>query len=356
MSRRAWVGGAAVAGVVAAGTAVRVARHRRRPDAAPDGVEGPALGSLRGEVRRVVCDDGVELHVEVDEPVASGGRHRGRKRPAPPTVVFAHGYTLNLDVWHFQRAHYRDAGIRAVYYDQRSHGRSGRSSRDNSTIEQLGQDLRAVIDQVVPEGPVVLVGHSMGGMTIVALAEEHPELFGDRVVGVGLVSTTAGGLNTSRILLPILPENIGAGMPLRVVAGLARTSRFVDGFRSMGRNLTAAVTQQMSFGGPVPPAYTAFVDEVIGGTPFEVLAEFFPSIDGLDKFAVVSAFAQVPTVILCGTADRLTSIGHSRKLHSLLPDSRLVEVEGAGHMVILESHDQVNAALDELLLAAEGAS
>ena len=38
---------------------------------------------------------------------------------------------------------------------------------------------------MVPDGPIVLVGHSMGGMTIVALAELHPELFGDRVVGVG---------------------------------------------------------------------------------------------------------------------------------------------------------------------------
>ena len=121
------------------------------------------------------------------------------------TLVFCHGYALNLDCWHFQREHYRGR-VRAVYYDQRSHGRSGRSPLGNATIDQLGaRPARTVLDAVAPDGPVVLVGHSMGGMTIVALAEQHPELLGDRVVGAALVSTTAGGLDPSRILFPMVP-------------------------------------------------------------------------------------------------------------------------------------------------------
>ena len=75
----------------------------------------------------------------------------------------------------------------------------------HATIEQLGRDLKHVLDTVVPHGPIVLVGHSMGGMTIMALAEEYPELFGDRIVGVGLISTTAGGLEPHRIVAPMLP-------------------------------------------------------------------------------------------------------------------------------------------------------
>ena len=95
-------------------------------------------------------------------------------------MVFVHGFCLNLDCWHFQRAAYRGL-VRTVYYDQRSHGRSGRSDREHADIDQLGRDLKQVIDQVAPDGPVVLVGHSMGGMSIVALAEQFPELIGDRV-------------------------------------------------------------------------------------------------------------------------------------------------------------------------------
>ena len=74
-----------------------------------------------------------------------------------------------------------------VFWDQRSHGRSGRSDLTHATIDQLGDDLLAVLEATTAPGrPVVLVGHSMGGMTIMALADRHPELFGDRVVGVAL--------------------------------------------------------------------------------------------------------------------------------------------------------------------------
>jgi len=204
---------AGAAGVAVAGTAVEVARRRRVIARRGAGDRAP-LGSLHSAPLTVVASDGVPLHVEVDEflPSVERGR-RSAAKAAPPalTLVFVHGYALNLDCWHFQRSGYRGL-VRAVYYDQRSHGRSGRSSLGHATIEQLGHDLKQVLDEVVPDGPVVLVGHSMGGMTIVALAELHPELFGDRVVGVGLISTTAGGLDPSRIVLPMLPAPFGGSV------------------------------------------------------------------------------------------------------------------------------------------------
>ena len=60
----------------------------------------------------------------------------------------------------------------------------------------------------------------------------------------------------------------------------------------------------------------------------------------------------MPTAVICGTDDKITSIGHSRKLHARIPGSSLLECEGAGHMVILERHDDVNAELDDLIAAA----
>ncbi|MEI5671983.1 MULTISPECIES: alpha/beta fold hydrolase [unclassified Nocardioides] len=329
---------AGAAGLAAAGTAVGVTRRRRsiaRRD--PDGTE---FGSLRGTPTTVVASDGVPLHVEVDEA------------DSELTVVFCHGYALNLDCWHFQRAACRRAGLRAVLYDQRSHGRSGRSDRGNATIEQLGTDLAQLLDEVVPDGPVVLVGHSMGGMTVVALAEERPELFGDRVVGVGLVATTAGGLDPSRLLLPFIPSRLGSGLTDGAVRTLARSHRTVDGLRRLGRSVATVATDVFAFGGPVPPAYVDFVDDMLSATPFEVVAEFFPSFRGLDKFDAVEVMGKVPTTIVCGTDDRLTSIGHSRKLHERIAGSRLLEVEGAGHMVMIESHDQVDPALGQLYAEA----
>ena len=322
-------------GAAAAAAAVGVARQRR-VIARRDDVEVSELGSLRAPARTVVTDDGVPLHVEVDEA------------DSDLTVVLVHGYALTLDCWHFQRLACREAGLRAVLYDQRSHGRSGRSTQGHATIDQLGLDLARVLDEVVPEGPVVLVGHSMGGMTIVTLADQRPDLFGDRVVGVGLLSTTAGGLDPSRIFLPFVPARIGGELAHGAVRTLARRSQVIDGLRKAGRSVATVFTDVFAFGDSVPPTYLEFVDDMLAATPFEVVAEFFPSFRSLDRFHAVEVMSRVPTTVICGTADRFTSIGHSRKLHSRISGSRLLECEGAGHMVMLERHEDVDAALADL--------
>jgi pimeloyl-ACP methyl ester carboxylesterase len=361
MSRRRRITGVAAGalGLAATGAALGVARQSRQIGRRP--LAPAALGSLRSAPVTIVADDGVSLHVEVDEldpaPAPTGRRSRRQGDdaglPAPLTVVFIHGYALNLDCWHFQRAAYRGL-VRTVFYDQRSHGRSGRSDAKHATIEQLASDLVSVLEHTAPDGPVVLIGHSMGGMTIVALAEKHPELFGDRIVGVGLISTTAGGLDPTRILLPMIPAKLSAGPAQRAVRTLARGHRAVDGLRRVGQAIATVGTDLFAFGGEVPAEYVTFVDDMLSATPFQVVAEFFPAFGALDKFAALDALNRVPTTVICGTADKLTSIGHSRKLHATIADSTLVECAGAGHMVIIECHHQVNAALDQLLSAAVG--
>lgn len=363
MSRRRWLlrsfGGAL--GLAAAGTAVGIA-HQQRQISRRAGEDLP-FGSLRSAPITVVADDGLPLHVEVDEVDAAAtddaGGQRGRRRglrggspgPAEVTVIFAHGFCLNLDSWHFQRAAYRGL-VRSVYYDQRSHGRSGRSERQHANIDQLGRDLKHIIDTVAPDGPVVLVGHSMGGMTIVALTEQFPELIGDKIIGVALISTTAGGLDPGRVLLPMLPARLTGGVTHHTVAALHHGHAAVDSARRLGRVIASVATQRFAFGGDVPASYMRFVDDMLNATPFEVVADFFPSFSTLDKFDFVEALDRVPVSIICGTADRLTSIGHSRKLHVRIPSARMLECEGAGHMVPLERHDQVNAELDQLITAA----
>ena len=358
MSRTNKILGAAagLVGVAVAGGAAELVRRRRVIAHRKIDVDTP-LGSLRSTPITVIASDGVPLHVEVDEldeVPSSGRRARGRSPEPALTVVFVHGYALNLDCWHFQRAGYRGL-VRAVFYDQRSHGRSGRSEREYATIDQLGTDLRQILDEVVPEGPIVLVGHSMGGMTIVALAEQHPELFGDRVVGVSLISTTAGGLDPTKLIFPLVPFSVRGQLTYRVMATLARGHKAVDGIRRLGKDVAMVTTDLFSFGDPVPASYVTFVDKMLAATPFEVVAEFFPTFNDFDKFHAVETLSRVPTAIICGTADRITSVGHSRKLHAWIEGSSLLECEGAGHMVVMERHDQVNAELDQLIAAATDA-
>ncbi|TWG99435.1 pimeloyl-ACP methyl ester carboxylesterase [Nocardioides sp. J9] len=357
MSRRGRVVGslAGALGLAAGTAAVGILRQQRQISRrAGDSVP---FGSLRSAPLTVVAEDGVTLHVEVDEvdapaPGSAVDRLFRRTSAAPAvTVVFVHGYCLNLDCWHFQRAAYRGL-VRAVYYDQRSHGRSGNSDRAHSTIEQLGRDLHTVLEHVVPEGPVVLVGHSMGGMSIVALAEQFPELIGDRVVGVGLISTTAGGLDPGRLLVPLLPARLSGPLASRAVRTLHLGHKAIDVLRRAGSAVASVATDRFAFGEEVPRGYVEFVDEMLAATPFETVADFFPNFASLDKFHAVEVLGAVPVSVICGTADRLTSIGHSRKLQSRIPGARLLECEGAGHMVVMERHELVNAELDQLITAA----
>jgi pimeloyl-ACP methyl ester carboxylesterase len=336
--------GAAATGVVvgvAARQHAKIAADRRRlATQLSETSEAP-----RGEPCSVVADDGVRLSCEEIE--ADG-------KPAL-TVVLVHGFALDRRTWHFQRpflADLADPRVRVVIYDQRSHGRSERAPRESCTIEQLGHDLDAVIRALAPEGPLVLVGHSMGGMTIMALAEEHPELFGDRIVGVGLISTTAGGLEPHRVIAPRVPSTVGGALAERLITVLARGHRGVDGVRRLGHSVAMVATDELAFGDDVPASYVEFVDEMLSATPFEVVAEFFSNFARLDKFQTVKALGVVPTSVICGTADRITAVGHSRKLHAYIPGSSLLECAGAGHLVIMERHHEVNDELDQLLALA----
>lgn len=346
---RKWLGAAAgaaagAAGIAAGAAAVRAAQHQREVRARKGIGDETPFGSLRSPSLKVVADDGVDLHVEIDEPEAFGGRAGAE---GDLTVVFVHGYSLNLDCWHFQRAAYRGE-VRTVFYDQRSHGRSGRSSAANATIEQLAHDLLRVIEHTAP-GPVVLVGHSMGGMSIIALAQEHPELFGDKIVGVALISTTAGGLDPGRILFPMVPLGLSSTVVRRVIGVLDRSHRLVDAARNAGRSVADLVTDRFAFGDDVPQHYVDFVFDMLNATPFSVIADFFGSFAALDKFDHLEGLSRCPTAIICGTADRITSIGHSRKLHSRIAGSSLLECQGAGHMVILERHEAVNDEIEDLI-------
>jgi pimeloyl-ACP methyl ester carboxylesterase len=342
-----WLGLAATGvGATAAALVAGVVVERRVVRSRASGAAGAdRLGGLRGDPVTVRTDDGLALHAEVDE---AAGVRTGEPEP---TLLFVHGYALNLDCWHFQRQYFRGKH-RLVFYDQRSHGRSERTDKEHATIDQLGHDLCRVIEQLVPEGPVVLVGHSMGGMSIMAFAEHHRDVFSARVRGVALISTSAGGLKTHRVVSKLIPDAIGGQLGPRLIAALARAPELVDRVRRRGSNLGFMVAEEFAFGGDVPASYVEFVDNMLADTPFEVLALFFPNFDTLDKFTVLASFTRVPTYIISGTKDVLTPIGHSRKMASRLPAAKLVECLGAGHMVILEQKDAVNAAIEELYAEA----
>ncbi|HPZ65628.1 MAG TPA: alpha/beta hydrolase, partial [Bacillota bacterium] len=79
-------------------------------------------------------------------------------------------------------------------------------------------------------------------------------------------------------------------------------------------------------------------------TPAAVYAADFTACDRFDRLDRLPEI-EAPTLIICGTEDRLTPVKYSRYLHQTIPRSQLVELEGAGHMVMLEAPEQVNRAI-----------
>ncbi|MET7763062.1 alpha/beta hydrolase [Streptomyces sp. NPDC005393] len=369
--RGAGFAGAAI-GVLAAGAAAGVAVERltvgrgvRRKARLALDAEGP-YGTLRGTPGAAIADDGTELYYEVEEVRESASAPSRATRPprrkrrfarraaaVPVTVIFSHGYCLGQDSWHFQRSALREV-CRTVYWDQRCHGRSARGCDGTKvTIDQLGRDLKAVIDAAAPEGPLLLVGHSMGGMTMMALAAQYPDLIRERVIGAAFLGTSAGRLGEVSFGLPV----VGMNAVRRVLPGLLKALgwqvELVERGRRATADLFAGLIKRYSFGSKdVDPGVARFAERLIEATPIDVVAEFYPAFIEHDKAAALPNFDGLPVLVLTGDKDLITPMEHSEAIAELLPGAELVVVEEAGHLVILEHPEVVNGHLTELLARA----
>jgi pimeloyl-ACP methyl ester carboxylesterase len=333
-----------VVGVAAAGVAAGVAaerlllgRSRRVTDADP--YKDEPFGALGAdETRTVTTTDGLDLHVEIDGPA-----------DAPLTVVLVHGFCLDIGTFHFQRKLLRTIpGVRIVAYDQPGHGRSERLKDGEYSIDQLGQDLRTVIDETTPGGPVVLVGHSMGGMVIMALAEQSPELFGvgQRVAGVALIASSAGEMSEVTFGLPRVLARVRTPLlPLITSAGKATAGVF-DRARLAHTDLAWLLTKRYGFGSTKPsPALVSYVERMNASTPTDVVARYLRTIDQHNRFPALTRFEDSPTLVVVGDDDLLTPVEHAEAIIKVLPRAELVIVPDAGHVVMLEHHEAVNAVL-----------
>jgi pimeloyl-ACP methyl ester carboxylesterase len=330
--RRGILLGALAAGATAGLVAERylVGRDRRRPD--PEAKE--RFGELRGEsVGPLASFDGTGLHVETIGPAGA------------PTIVFVHGFSLNLAIWHYQMRDLPPA-YRLVLYDARGHGRSEKAREGDWSLEALARDLDAVVrEHGGPEDPVVLVGHSMGGMTVLAYTELFPEQIGTRVAGLVLVNTTAADVMGG--MLPGAARRAAAAIQMvqeGAVRALASNAGRVDRLRGRSRDLAYLAVRTMGLGPNALPSIVDFIDSVLAETPTEVWASLLPALLGLDVSKVLEVL-DVPTLIIVGSHDRLTPQGAGRRMANAIRGAELSMIRDAGHMSMLERPQSFNARL-----------
>ena len=338
------VGGAVIAGAGLAGRSA-VARSRAHAVTAPDKVH--VFPFEADEVLAVPASDGLVLHVEVDEPEgwAEGDR---------PTVVLVHGFVLNLSSWIHQRRELVQEGYRVVSYDQRNHGLSEVGDLEHCTVDQLGRDLRAVVDATTPEGQIVLVGHSMGGMTIISFAGLYRELTRERVAGAALIATSAGGDSLVQLGLGRTFDRIIAMLGPGFLGNLSRREGLWGSTRAAGRGVESWAVQRYAFGAEMPKELLRHVATMVFGTRLDTIGVLLPELDGLDVRPALTALVDTPVLIVAGSRDVLTPVPHSEALAEALPAAELVVVHGVGHILQLERPGAVTDAVLGLLERPRG--
>lgn len=354
VNRGLWGAIAGAAGAVAAtGVALGVTARRRGQIAVDrrrlaaelvDGVSAPGTVPL-GETCSVTADDGIRLSCEEIE--ATDG-------PAELTVVLVHGMALDRRTWHFQRGSLSALTaprIRLVMFDLRSHGRSERAPQESCTIDQLGHDLDAVIRALAPEGPLVLVAHSMGGMAVMGLAEQHKELFTERVAGVAFVATSAGEIGAIGLRGTLLSRR---NPVIRTLGLVARAQpALIEGARAMTAGIVRTAIGTMGFGDrSTPNLVVDLVDEMIRANAVDALIDFVDTLNSHDRIAALPALATCEVLVLAGDQDKVIPISHSERIATELPDAELVTLPGVGHLPMLERPEQTDEALVRLIRRA----
>ncbi|GAB2928414.1 alpha/beta hydrolase [Rhodococcus aerolatus] len=329
-------------GLAAVGVAAALrARHHAAtttPDDITDQLARLTDPSLRPpevepEVRAVTTRNGTRLRVELHGPEDG------------PLLVLSHGWTCSTKYW-WPQVHAFAGECRVIAYDQRGHGGS-EPGRGRLSSEVLGDDLSAVLAATVPQGrTAVLVGHSMGAMSIVSWAERHPEEVERYATAVLLASTAMDGLLAESMLvhLPgVGPRAMGAlgkvlvSAPTPVVPpspAMHSLVRYVA--------LSAAATDEQ----------VEFCERIVLDCPPRARARWGSALSRLDIREGLANLT-VPTSVLVGTADRLTPAAHARRMvEALRRDGHLehvLELPDVGHMSSVEAQEPFDAEVRHLL-------
>lgn len=223
-------------------------------------------------------------------------------------VVFVHGAGSNHLIWNAQMSDLSSAA-RTYAPDLPGHGRSGGVGRNS--IRAYADVICVLLDSLSLERAII-AGHSMGGAIAQTLALENP----DRVLGLVLVGTGARLRVQPSYLEGILNDFAG----------------------------TAHRFNESEFSPHADPRLKELSEKQLVACDPQVVHGDLVACDEFDVMSRVSDI-RVPTLVLCGLQDQMTPPKYSQFLASKIPDSRLVLIERAGHMLMLEQPAQTTRAL-----------
>lgn len=290
-----------------------------------------------------VMSDGINVAYYVAGPDA------GTEEPRA-TVVYVHGFTLAAEAYFLQVKHTRRSHpeVRNVLLDLRGHGQTGKVSPDVCTMDGIADDVRAVIHHCAPTGPIILVGHSMGGLCVLNLLrrcqQDEPDLYA-RISGIILVSTSIEALSDQGIPQVLaLPAADSAYQAVK-----DSSNKDITKVREKAAALLAPSLAVGVFKRPLNYEIVEFHAAMIHETPLESFVGFFRDLQCHDELAAARALAEKPGFVIVGDRDDVTPEEQADRICELWPRAwRLVAPE-VGHMVNLEAPEVLNKAIDHLI-------
>lgn len=340
----AW--GAAALGLLAGMGAERLLMNRwRDPRPSP---RGALLGSVSGTRSQVDGPDGTDIVVETYGPTDA------------PQLVLVHGWLCTGRVWH-ELVVRLGRRWRIVTYDQPGHGRSTAPVSGRYDLDVLGDTLTRVIDQATAPGPLVVVGHSLGGMTVLNALRRGSPATRRRLAGVVLVSTLASprserswrdaGIWVVSRLRPMIGGLVTLLRRPRIVRAINRwTARPTDAaylaarWFAVGREADEEVIDFT-----LRQLQTADTDMAFG---------LLEAIVGVDEDAGLTAMDALPVSLVGGTHDRVIPYVFTRHMATHLEERTAGPVElhalsGVGHMALLEAADELATIVERHLSALD---
>ncbi|KQW80746.1 alpha/beta fold hydrolase [Brevundimonas sp. Root1279] len=290
--------------------------------------------ATRRASRMIQSDTGSRLYVEDDGAVVGGG----------PTAVLTHGWGLDSTIWNTTRDRL-GGSTRVIAWDLPGLGKSKGAGLAQVRLETMAADLRAVIERVGE--PVVLVGHSIGGMTIQTLARDHPALFGSKVKGVLLFNTTWTNPLQTMILSPlaktlrrpVIEPMLHLAIWLEPLVWLSMWQSYLSG--------SAHLANRLGFGASVTRSQLEHTTLLSTRNRPAVMARGNLAMFNWDaKDALKNV--PCPVEVVAGGIDILT-LPHAGKAIAESAGARLHLEPGANHMGFLEQGEAYTAILSAFL-------
>ncbi len=302
------------------------------------------------------------LHDDTQEPGLTGLRAKGRSagiawyesgpEDAELTIVFIHGYGLSAESYYQQvaAAQADDAPVRCLLVDLRGHGQSEEVASADCTVSGAGDDVLKIIDERAPEGRLIIVGHSLGGMVAQNVIRRAPESVYGRINSVLLIATAMRPFaRTGAAAL------LNSGLARFIMRLARRMPAKVNRFRREVAELIAPVFAALVTGFPQMEQLQFHVAMMVD-TPLSSYVGFFDDLLEHDESGAAERLSRLPGTIMVGTMDIITPQSQSEVILEHWPSAQLVEVPRSGHMVILEEPESVSRELRQLVDAAGASS